>query len=185
MGGAGRSTAAPWTGRAVEGTESRGERRYERTAGGLLVLCVVFVAWTQMRWGGDLATVVFDDLIMTGRPAWAGVVCWRRSALAGARRRFWRLLGASQMSFSLGMMWWDYQQLAQHIDVGAKHVLLRLIPTGGVNLDNITGLFEAGVFAVGITSDLVSRQLAEAHDYDRIKSLAAQYVELASLARKS
>lgn len=62
---------------------------------------------------------------------------------------------------------------------------LRLIPTGGVNLDNITGLFEVGVFAVGITSDLVSRELAEAKDYARIKSLAAQYVELAAAARKS
>jgi signal transduction histidine kinase len=78
---------------------------------------VLFVAWTQLRWGGDLATVIFDDVFMTGMPAWAGVMCWRRAARAGARRRFWRLLGSAQLTFAAGMLWWDYQQLARHIDV--------------------------------------------------------------------
>jgi 2-dehydro-3-deoxyphosphogluconate aldolase / (4S)-4-hydroxy-2-oxoglutarate aldolase len=59
---------------------------------------------------------------------------------------------------------------------------VRLIPTGGVNLANIAALFEAGVYAVGITSDLVNRKLAESHDYAQIKVLAMQYLELAANA---
>src|SRR4051812_27305796 len=68
---------------------------------GSLVLCAGFVAWTQLRLSGF---VVADDLAMTGTPILAGVLCMRRGQREVSARRFWRLLGASYLSYALGMI---------------------------------------------------------------------------------
>jgi len=58
----------------------------------------------------------------------------------------------------------------------------RLLPTGGVNHDNVKEWFKAGSFAVGAGSAIVSG--ADEGDYDRVKDNAARFVELIAEARK-
>jgi 2-dehydro-3-deoxyphosphogluconate aldolase / (4S)-4-hydroxy-2-oxoglutarate aldolase len=53
---------------------------------------------------------------------------------------------------------------------------VRILPTGGVNLDTITDFLKAGACAVGLGSALVEPKAIETGDFARIKSLAAQYV---------
>ena len=81
---------------------------------GSLVLCAAFVAWTQLRLAGY---VVFDDLVMTGAPIVAGVLCIQRGRREPLAMRFWLFLGASYLSYALGMIYWDYQQLANHVNL--------------------------------------------------------------------
>jgi signal transduction histidine kinase/DNA-binding response OmpR family regulator len=81
---------------------------------GSLVLCAGFFAWTQLRLSGF---VLLDDVVMTGTPILAGVLCIQRGQREVGARRFWRLLGASYLSYALGMMYWDYQQLVRHVAV--------------------------------------------------------------------
>lgn len=56
---------------------------------------------------------------------------------------------------------------------------LLFMPTGGVSLDreNLQGWFKAGVCAVGMGSKLVSKQLLDAKDYDKIQELTKQAIE--------
>jgi 2-dehydro-3-deoxyphosphogluconate aldolase/(4S)-4-hydroxy-2-oxoglutarate aldolase len=53
---------------------------------------------------------------------------------------------------------------------------VRMLPTGGVNLDTITAFFNAGACAVGLGSALVEQKAVQSGDMARIKSLAEQYV---------
>ncbi|MDQ6815505.1 MAG: bifunctional 4-hydroxy-2-oxoglutarate aldolase/2-dehydro-3-deoxy-phosphogluconate aldolase [Bacteroidota bacterium] len=54
------------------------------------------------------------------------------------------------------------------------------MPTGGVDMDkeNIAGWFKAGVTAVGMGSKLISKQLLEAKDYNKIESLTKEALEI-------
>jgi len=79
---------------------------------GSLVLCAGFFAWTQLRLSGF---VLVDDLVMTGTPILAGAACIQRGQREVGARHFWRLLGASYLSYALGMMYWDYRQLVGHV----------------------------------------------------------------------
>jgi 2-dehydro-3-deoxyphosphogluconate aldolase/(4S)-4-hydroxy-2-oxoglutarate aldolase len=54
---------------------------------------------------------------------------------------------------------------------------VRLLPTGGVNLNTIADFLKAGACAVGLGGALVEPKAVEAGDMARIRSLAAQYVE--------
>ena len=60
---------------------------------------------------------------------------------------------------------------------------IRLLPTGGVNLDTIEDFLNAGACAVGLGSALVEKQAVQDGDLDRIGSLARRYVELVRSAR--
>ena len=60
---------------------------------------------------------------------------------------------------------------------------IRLMPTGGVNLQTLKDFVKAGACAVGLGSQLVEKDAVERGDFDRIRSLAAQYVELMKQAR--
>src|SRR4051794_32015828 len=83
-------------------------------------ICVGFFLWTRLHFGGQTATVVLDDSFMTITPAIAGLACgWRAFAHGayGRERRFWLLWGASYLSFALGMVYWDYAQIVNKIDV--------------------------------------------------------------------
>lgn len=53
---------------------------------------------------------------------------------------------------------------------------VRLIPTGGVNLETIESFFKAGASAVGLGSALVEKQAVRDGDMKRIRDLAADYV---------
>lgn len=61
---------------------------------------------------------------------------------------------------------------------------LKIIPTGGVTLENIASFLEAGCPAVGIGSALVPRRLVETGDWAAIQQRAAEFVRAAQNARR-
>ncbi len=61
---------------------------------------------------------------------------------------------------------------------------VRLLPTGGVNLDTLADFVRAGASAVGLGSSLVEKEALAKGDMDRIRSLAAAYVEKMKTLRK-
>jgi 2-dehydro-3-deoxyphosphogluconate aldolase/(4S)-4-hydroxy-2-oxoglutarate aldolase len=58
-----------------------------------------------------------------------------------------------------------------------------LVPTGGVTLDNMGEMFDAGAAAVGVGSELVSKEALARRDYAAIGALAAQFLMAARQAR--
>jgi 2-dehydro-3-deoxyphosphogluconate aldolase / (4S)-4-hydroxy-2-oxoglutarate aldolase len=62
---------------------------------------------------------------------------------------------------------------------------VRLLPTGGVNLNTIADFLKAGACAVGLGGALVEPKAVQAGDMARIKSLAQQYVEAVKKTRAS
>jgi 2-dehydro-3-deoxyphosphogluconate aldolase/(4S)-4-hydroxy-2-oxoglutarate aldolase len=61
---------------------------------------------------------------------------------------------------------------------------IRLLPTGGVNLDTLPAFVKAGACAVGLGSSLVERDALKNRDIDRIRTLAAAYVSKMKSARE-
>ena len=55
---------------------------------------------------------------------------------------------------------------------------VRLMPTGGVDLETMVDFLKAGACAVGLGSALVDKQAVTRGDTNRIRSLASQYVVL-------
>jgi len=55
---------------------------------------------------------------------------------------------------------------------------VRIMPTGGVDLETLPSFFKAGACAVGVGSNLVEKKAVETGDMDRIRSLAQQYSSL-------
>ena len=60
---------------------------------------------------------------------------------------------------------------------------IRLLPTGGVNLDTLASFVQAGACAVGLGSALVEKEALANRDLDRIQSLAKAFVEKMREAR--
>ena len=60
---------------------------------------------------------------------------------------------------------------------------VRLLPTGGVDLQTLPDFLKAGACAVGLGSALVEKRAVESADFARIRTLAAQYVELVKATR--
>ncbi len=56
-----------------------------------------------------------------------------------------------------------------------------LIPTGGINVGNISDFLSAGVAAVGIGSNLSRNDLVKAGKFDEITALAEEYVRAAGV----
>jgi 2-dehydro-3-deoxyphosphogluconate aldolase / (4S)-4-hydroxy-2-oxoglutarate aldolase len=54
---------------------------------------------------------------------------------------------------------------------------VRLLPTGGVNLETISAFLKAGASAVGLGSALVDASAVRNGDMDRIRDLAERYVD--------
>ncbi|SFJ05087.1 bifunctional 4-hydroxy-2-oxoglutarate aldolase/2-dehydro-3-deoxy-phosphogluconate aldolase [Planctomicrobium piriforme] len=54
---------------------------------------------------------------------------------------------------------------------------VRLLPTGGVNLDTLPAFVKAGACAVGLGSSLVEKEALAKGDMQRIQTLAAAYVQ--------
>jgi 2-dehydro-3-deoxyphosphogluconate aldolase / (4S)-4-hydroxy-2-oxoglutarate aldolase len=60
---------------------------------------------------------------------------------------------------------------------------IHLMPTGGVNLQTLPDFIKAGACAVGVGSSLVETQALHDDNMDRIRELAAQYVQALKAAR--
>lgn len=55
---------------------------------------------------------------------------------------------------------------------------VRLMPTGGVDLTTAAAFLKAGACCLGVGGSLVEPKAVAAGDFDRIRTLAAQYVEI-------
>ena len=62
-------------------------------------------------------------------------------------------------------------------DVKAPLPHLRLMPTGGVNADNLRELLDLGAFAVGVGSSLINNEAVADRDWDRLRENARLYVQ--------
>jgi 2-dehydro-3-deoxyphosphogluconate aldolase / (4S)-4-hydroxy-2-oxoglutarate aldolase len=60
---------------------------------------------------------------------------------------------------------------------------VRLLPTGGINLDTLPDFIRAGACAIGLGSSLVEAQALKTGDFGRIRDLAGRYVELLATTR--
>jgi 2-dehydro-3-deoxyphosphogluconate aldolase / (4S)-4-hydroxy-2-oxoglutarate aldolase len=58
-----------------------------------------------------------------------------------------------------------------------------LVPTGGVTLDHVGEMFKAGAAAVGVGSEMISKDALARHDYAAIGALASRFLEAVSQAR--
>ncbi len=58
-----------------------------------------------------------------------------------------------------------------------------LVPTGGVTLENMAELFQAGAAAVGVGTELISKDALARHDYAAIGALAEQFLAAVWQAR--
>lgn len=70
-------------------------------------------------------------------------------------------------------------------DVLAPLPHLRLMATGGVNLDNMADYFRNGVVTVGVGSNLVDRTLIAAQDWQGLTEQTAVYVTAAQKAKSA
>jgi 2-dehydro-3-deoxyphosphogluconate aldolase / (4S)-4-hydroxy-2-oxoglutarate aldolase len=60
---------------------------------------------------------------------------------------------------------------------------IRLMPTGGVNLQTLPEFIKAGACAVGVGSSLVEPQAIREGKFERLRDLAGQYLQAVKLAR--
>ena len=60
---------------------------------------------------------------------------------------------------------------------------VRLMPTGGVNLDTAADFLRAGACALGIGSALVEKKAVAEGDMQRIESLGRQYIQIVKETR--
>lgn len=69
-------------------------------------------------------------------------------------------------------------------DVKGPFAHIPIIPTGGVNLENVASFIEAGVVAVGVGGNLVNQKAILSGDFAAITETAKQYVQAIQEARK-
>ena len=62
-------------------------------------------------------------------------------------------------------------------DVLAPLPHLRLMPTGGVNLDNMRDWLDHGAFALGLGSSLINNEAVADRDWKRLRQNARRYVD--------
>ena len=60
---------------------------------------------------------------------------------------------------------------------------IKLVPTGGVDLDTVATFIHAGAAAVGVGSALVSKKIVKDRDYAGLKASAAQWLKRVREAR--
>jgi 2-dehydro-3-deoxyphosphogluconate aldolase/(4S)-4-hydroxy-2-oxoglutarate aldolase len=58
-----------------------------------------------------------------------------------------------------------------------------LVPTGGITLENVREMFDAGAAAVGVGSELISRNALARRDYAAISALAGEFLAAARAVR--
>lgn len=59
-----------------------------------------------------------------------------------------------------------------------------LVPTGGVTLDNVGEMFDAGAAAIGVGSELISKDALAQRDYAAVSALAGQFLAAVRKARE-
>ena len=62
-------------------------------------------------------------------------------------------------------------------DVKAPLPHLRLMPTGGINSDNLCEFLDLGAFAVGVGSSLINNDAVADRDWNRLRKNAERYVQ--------
>lgn len=62
---------------------------------------------------------------------------------------------------------------------------LKIIPTGGVDRDSLADFIHAGCVGVALGSGLVSQQILDTADWERLALLAEEYVGILAAARQS
>jgi 2-dehydro-3-deoxyphosphogluconate aldolase / (4S)-4-hydroxy-2-oxoglutarate aldolase len=85
----------------------------------------------------------------------------------------------------------DFVKIFPADTLGAKYVKalraplphLRIVPTGGVDLNTLADFFKAGCPAVGAGSSLVSKEILEKDDWAQLTKRAADFVKVAKAAR--
>ncbi len=60
---------------------------------------------------------------------------------------------------------------------------LRIVPTGGVDLNTAADFLKAGCVALGVGSSLISRQILQTNDWPALTCLARQFVDLVQRER--
>jgi 2-dehydro-3-deoxyphosphogluconate aldolase/(4S)-4-hydroxy-2-oxoglutarate aldolase len=60
---------------------------------------------------------------------------------------------------------------------------LRIVPTGGVDLNTIGDFLKAGCPAVGAGSSLITKEILEKDDWAQLTQRAAEFVKAARAAR--
>lgn len=68
-------------------------------------------------------------------------------------------------------------------DIKAPMPYLNIIPTGGINKDNITEFLRAGAIAVGLGSSLLDKQLLEEKKYIELTNNAKDFISIAKGAK--
>ncbi len=79
----------------------------------------------------------------------------------------------------------DFVKLFPAADFGIKYVKavtapishIKLLAVGGVDEDNISSFFKAGICGFGIGSNIIDKKLIAAEDYSGITDLAERYVQ--------
>jgi 2-dehydro-3-deoxyphosphogluconate aldolase / (4S)-4-hydroxy-2-oxoglutarate aldolase len=66
-------------------------------------------------------------------------------------------------------------------DVLAPMPYLKLMPTGGVDLENMASFFKAGAVSVGVGGNLLDKKAIEAGDWEKVSSIAADYAKAAKV----
>src|SRR5215813_9907427 len=61
---------------------------------------------------------------------------------------------------------------------------IRLMPTGGVDLDTAAAFLKAGAACLGVGGQLVEPRAVAEHNFERIRDLARQYVAIVQQTRK-
>lgn len=69
-------------------------------------------------------------------------------------------------------------------DIKAPLPQIPIIPTGGINLENVTEFTKAGVISVGLGGNLLDEKVIEESDFAKITDLAAQYIGAVKEARQ-
>ena len=68
-------------------------------------------------------------------------------------------------------------------DVLAPLPYLRMVPTGGVSLENTADFIKAGAVAVAVGSNLVDKKAVKEGNWDLLTTTARKYVEAVKAAR--
>jgi 2-dehydro-3-deoxyphosphogluconate aldolase/(4S)-4-hydroxy-2-oxoglutarate aldolase len=61
---------------------------------------------------------------------------------------------------------------------------IKLLPTGGVNLDTVAEFIRAGSSAVGVGTALVSKEALRQRDFTGIRATAAEFLKRVQAARQ-
>lgn len=117
-----------------------------------------------------LVTPAFlPDVVQVGREEGITVLCgaYTPTEIIGA----WRAGADFVKVFPAGRLGPAYIK-----DVLAPLPFLKLVPTGGINLDNCRAFLDAGAYTVAVGSSLVDERLVYAKDWAAITTLAHQFV---------